>query len=61
MFDAFGFDRCMGGTDWTRAVELATYERGVEAIRATDQLSERDRSALMAGTLHGICNWSPTT
>jgi len=28
IFDAFGFDRCMWGTDWTRAVKLLTYKRG---------------------------------
>ncbi len=61
LFDAFGFDRCMWGTDWTRAVELLTYEQGVEAFRATDQLSDGDRSALMGGTLQRIYNWSPTT
>ena len=27
IFDAFGFDRCMWGTDWTRAVGLLTYEQ----------------------------------
>ena len=30
IFDAFGFDRCMWGTDWTRAVGMLTYEQGVE-------------------------------
>ena len=29
IFDAFGFDRCMWGTDWTRAVSLLTYKEGV--------------------------------
>ena len=38
VFDAFGFDRCLWGTDWTRAVNLLTYEQGVEAFRVTDQL-----------------------
>jgi predicted TIM-barrel fold metal-dependent hydrolase len=61
VFDAFGFDRCMWGTDWTRAVELLTYEQGVEAFRITDQLSESERSALMGGTLLKIYNWSPET
>ena len=37
IFEAFGFDRCMWGTDWTRAVRLLTYEQGVEAFRATDR------------------------
>jgi predicted TIM-barrel fold metal-dependent hydrolase len=26
VFDAFGFERCLWGTDWTRAVKLLTYE-----------------------------------
>ena len=59
IFDAFGFDRCMWGTDWTRAVELLSYEQGVEAFRVTDQLSDSERSALMGGTLVKIYNWSP--
>lgn len=59
IFDAFGFDRCMWGTDWTRAVKLLTYDQGVEAFRVTDQLSDSERSALMGGTLMKIYNWSP--
>ena len=59
VFDAFGFDRCLWGTDWTRAVELLTYEQGVEAFRVTDRLSGAERSALMGGTLAKIYNWSP--
>ena len=59
IFDAFGFDRCMWGTDWTRAVELLTYEQGVESFRVTDRLSDSERSALMGGSLEKIYNWSP--
>ena len=59
VFDAFGFNRCMWGTDWTRAVGLLSYEQGVEAFRVTDQLSDSERSALMGGTLMKIYNWSP--
>ena len=59
VFDAFGIDRCMWGTDWTRAVKLLTYEQGVEAFRVTDRLSDSERSALMGGTLAKIYNWSP--
>ena len=61
VFDAFGFDRCMWGTDWTRAVNLLTYKQGVEAFRVTDQLSDSERSALMGGTLEKIYKWSPAT
>ena len=59
VFDAFGFDRCMWGTDWTRAVKLLTYDQGVEAFRVTDRLSDSERAALMGGTLARIYNWSP--
>jgi predicted TIM-barrel fold metal-dependent hydrolase len=61
IFQAFGFDRCIWGTDWTRAVRLLTYEQGVEAFRVTDQLSDSERSALMGGSLAKIYNWSPGT
>ncbi|MBV8399273.1 MAG: amidohydrolase family protein [Acetobacteraceae bacterium] len=57
IFDAFGFDRCLWGTDWTRAVALLTYEQGVEAFRVTDRLSDRDRALLMGETLQRIYNW----
>ena len=59
VFDAFGFDRCLWGTDWTRAVKLLTYEQGVEAFRVSDLLSDSERSTLMGGTLAKIYNWSP--
>jgi predicted TIM-barrel fold metal-dependent hydrolase len=59
IFDAFGFDRCLWGTDWTRAVGLLTYEQGVEAFRVTDRLSDSDRAALMGETLQRVYNWSP--
>ena len=43
IFTAYGLDRCLWGTDWTRAVRLLTYEQGVEAFRVTDQLSDSER------------------
>ena len=59
IFDAFGFERCLWGTDWTRAVNSLTYEQGVEAFQVTDQLSDDERSVLMGGSLAKIYNWSP--
>jgi L-fuconolactonase len=61
IFDAFGFNRCLWGTDWTRAVGLLTYQQGVEAFRVTDRLSGSDRAALMGETLARVYNWSPST
>ena len=59
IFDAFGFDRCLWGTDWTRAVEVLTYGQGVEAFKVTKRLSDSDRAMLMGGALARIYNWSP--
>jgi len=59
IFEAFGIDRCMWGTDWTRAVELLTCKEGVEAFRLMDQLSDSERSMLMGGSLSRIYNWAP--
>ena len=61
IFDAYGIDRCMWGTDWTRAANVLTYEQGVEAFRVTDELSESERSELMGGSLAKIYKWSPDT
>jgi L-fuconolactonase len=56
---AFGIDRCMWGTDWTRAVKFLTYAQGVDAFRATDRISESDKAKLMGSTLTRIYGWSP--
>jgi predicted TIM-barrel fold metal-dependent hydrolase len=60
IIDAFGLDRCMWGTDWTRAVALLTFKQGVDAFRVTDRLSDSERAALMGGTLQKIYKWSPS-
>jgi L-fuconolactonase len=59
IFEAYGIARCLWGTDWTRTINLLTYEQGVEAFRITDQLSDAERSALMGGNLAHIYGWSP--
>jgi predicted TIM-barrel fold metal-dependent hydrolase len=59
VFDAFGLERCMWGTDWTRAVELLSYQQGVEAFRQDNWLSEGDRAMLMGGSVQRIYGWSP--
>ena len=60
IFDAYGLERCMWGTDWTRAVALLTYAEGVEAFRVTDRLTDSERATLMGGTLAHIYKWSPS-
>jgi predicted TIM-barrel fold metal-dependent hydrolase len=60
IIDAFGVDRCMWGTDWTRATELLTYQQGVQPFSVTKRLSDSDRAALMGGTLQTVYKWSPS-
>ncbi|MGE3919278.1 MAG: amidohydrolase [Hyphomicrobiaceae bacterium] len=59
ILDTFGLERCMWGTDWTRAAALLTYRQGVAAFRVADCLSESDKAELMGGTLEQIYKWSP--
>jgi L-fuconolactonase len=59
VIDAFGIDRCMWGTDWTRAVKFLTHAQGVDAFRRTGRISESDKATLMAGTAARIYGWSP--
>jgi predicted TIM-barrel fold metal-dependent hydrolase len=61
IFDAFGLDRCLWGTDWTRAVKVLTYKEGVEAFLVTDRLSDSDRTTLMGGALARVYQWAPPT
>lgn len=60
IFDAFGLERCLWGTDWTRAVGLLTYAQGVEAFRTTERLSDDDRAMLMGGALTRVYGWAPS-
>ena len=60
VFDAFGFDRCLWGTDWTRANDVLTYAQGVELFRMTNRLSDAERAALMGGSLAKVYKWSPS-
>lgn len=59
LFEAFGFARCMWGTDWTRAVDFLTYAQSVDAFRKSTRLSDGERAALMGGSLAEIYGWSP--
>jgi len=60
VFDAWGFDRCLWGTDWTRAFAVVNYEQAVEPFRQTKRLSESERAMLMGGACAKAYRWSPT-
>ena len=59
MIDAFGIDRCLWGTDWTRAVNFLTFKQGVDAFRATGRISETDKAKLMGANTARVYGWSP--
>ena len=59
VFDGFGIERCLWGTDWTRAVNLLTYEQGVEPFRRTRRLDGTERAALMGGNVARVYRWAP--
>ena len=59
VFDAWGFDRCLWGTDWTRAFAVVNYEQAVEPFLRTDRLSDSERAMLMGGATAKAYGWSP--
>ena len=60
IFNAWGFERCLWGTDWTRAYAVVNYEQAVEPFRRTDRLSASERAMLMGGACAKAYGWSPT-
>ena len=61
IFTAYGFERCLWGTDWTRAYAVVNYEQAVEPFRLTDRLSDSERAMLMGGACAKAYGWSPAT
>ena len=61
VFDAWGFERCLWGTDWTRAFAVVNFEQAVEPFIRTDRLSDAERAMLMGGACAKAYGWSPRT
>ena len=59
VFEAWGFERCLWGTDWTRAFAVVNYEQAVTPFRVTDRLSAGERAMLMGGACAKAYGWSP--
>jgi len=59
IFDAWGFERCLWGTDWTRAFAVVNYEQAVKPFLETKRLSETERAMLMGGACAKAYRWSP--
>jgi L-fuconolactonase len=59
VFDAWGFERCLWGTDWTRAFAVVNYEQAVKPFLETKRLSETERAMLMGGAVAKAYRWEP--
>jgi L-fuconolactonase len=59
IFDAWGFERCLWGTDWTRAFAVVNYENAVRPFVETQRLSASERAMLMGGACEKAYGWSP--
>jgi len=60
IFDAWRFERCLWGTDWTRAFAVVNYEQAVKPFLETKRLSDSERAMLMGGACAKAYGWSPT-
>ena len=59
VFDTWGLDRCLWGTDWTRAFAVVNYKQAVEPFQLTDLLTESERATLMGGACARAYGWKP--
>lgn len=57
IIDAYGIERCMWGTDWTRAIKLLSYKQGVDTFKLTTEFSDSERAQLMGQNLQSIYKW----
>lgn len=61
MIDTFSVERCLWGTDWTRAVAFLTHKQGTDAFRETKRLSDGDKAKLMGANTARVYGWKPGT
>lgn len=59
IFKAWGLDRCLWGTDWTRAFAVVNYEQAVKPFLETKRLSDSDRKILMCDATAKAYGWKP--
>ena len=61
IIEAFGVDRVIWGSDWTRTTKWCSYAESTHYLRDTAELSFSDKEQLMGRTLRRIFRWpSPT-
>ena len=59
LFDAWGLERCLWGTDWTRAYAIVNYAQAVTPFQEKGRFSDSDRTMLMGGACAKAYRWEP--
>jgi L-fuconolactonase len=59
VFDVWGIERCLWGSDWTRAFAVVNYQQAVEPFRLTERLTTDERAMLMGGACAKAYGWTP--
>ena len=59
ILDAFGTDRVIWGTDFTRVHSLVSYADSVDYMRRSSEVTDAEKDDLMGGNLRRIFNWTP--
>lgn len=57
LLDAFGVDRLMWGSDFTRCKPLHTYREAVDFLQLTSEVSASDKEMLFSGTIRKWLGW----
>jgi predicted TIM-barrel fold metal-dependent hydrolase len=56
---AFGPERCMWGSDFTRVADLHSYGQAIDYIRDTSELSTDEKAMILGGSLLRQFRWNP--
>ncbi len=59
VIEAYGIERCLWGTDWTRATAFLSFAEGVDAFRLNERLTREERGLLMGGNTARLYRWQP--
>ena len=57
ILEAFGLERSMWGSDFTRVAELHDYQEALDFVRETNELSPADKEQLLVRTTREIFRW----
>lgn len=57
IIDAFGTNRLMWGSDWTRIAGVATYAESVRFITETDEIGPEEKRLILGANLRNIFDW----